>query len=206
MDLANLKPDDCNYFWRTYGSFFPERAFALSEEVEREYRAVPGLQSGNVPSHGVWLQKAEELSSQEKRELVHRELLRMRDKLREVWIIPDPRQKEWRLFVLRVEFNQITSPTVEQMLERPQSGLDYAIGHLAKIPHRAKFCANPEGCQTPYFIPPKGSQKYCSDTCAEPAQRDYKKIWWDEHRSEISKRRSGKRKGVTVKKAKRSRK
>jgi hypothetical protein len=204
--LANLNDEGFDRFWRTYGTFFPEGAFALSEEVEREYRSAPGLQSGEVPSGGAWLQRTEELSPKEKLELVRREVLRMRDKLREAWVIADPRQKDWRLFLLRIEFNQIAARTVEQMLERPQSGLDSAIGRLSKIPDRAKFCANPMGCQTPYFIAARRSQKYCSEPCAAPAQREHKEQWWKDHKAEISERRSAKRKSTEVKKARRSRK
>jgi hypothetical protein len=45
---------------------------------------------------------------------------------------------------------------------------------------RMRRCANPD-CPAPYFIGLRRSQRYCGDTCALPAQREFKRIWWREH-------------------------
>lgn len=46
-----------------------------------------------------------------------------------------------------------------------------------------RYCPNPS-CPAPYFIAKKGRQKYCSEVCALPAQRQFKKSWWAEHGKE----------------------
>lgn len=54
---------------------------------------------------------------------------------------------------------------------------------------RMRYCPNPE-CPAPYFIAIRRSQKYCSDACALPAQREFKRKWWQEHGSTWRKKRA----------------
>jgi hypothetical protein len=49
-----------------------------------------------------------------------------------------------------------------------------------QITDRMRYCPSPT-CLAPYFIARRRSQKYCSDTCALPAQRELKRAWWAEH-------------------------
>jgi hypothetical protein len=47
---------------------------------------------------------------------------------------------------------------------------------------RLAVCANRENeCPTPYFIKKKPNQKFCSDACAAPSQRKFKRQWFREH-------------------------
>ena len=48
---------------------------------------------------------------------------------------------------------------------------------------RLRKCEAPE-CSTPYFVARHLRQKYCSDKCAEWAQKSWKKKWWEEHGEE----------------------
>jgi hypothetical protein len=57
---------------------------------------------------------------------------------------------------------------------------------------RMRHCPN-AGCPAPYFIARRRSQKYCSDVCALPAQRQFKKDWWNAHRGKKPQRKGGKR-------------
>lgn len=41
-------------------------------------------------------------------------------------------------------------------------------------------CPDPD-CPAPYFIAQRRSQRYCSEACAQPAQRELKRRWWREH-------------------------
>jgi hypothetical protein len=41
-------------------------------------------------------------------------------------------------------------------------------------------CEN-QTCQHPYFLRYRPSQRYCSEKCALPSQREFKKRWWNEH-------------------------
>lgn len=57
--------------------------------------------------------------------------------------------------------------------------------HVADL---MRLCPNPT-CPAPYFIAKRRSQKYCSDACSLPAQREFKKAWWREHGSDWRKLR-----------------
>lgn len=59
-----------------------------------------------------------------------------------------------------------------------------------QIADRMRYCPNPT-CPSPYFIAYRRSQKYCTDACALPAQRELKRAWWKEHGDEWRKARKG---------------
>ena len=68
----------------------------------------------------------------------------------------------------------------------------YALKHV----HLLRYCANPD-CKEPYFVGKRASQIFCSEGCAQPAQRDAKLKWWREHgeaarRKRLQKKRRGK--------------
>ena len=48
------------------------------------------------------------------------------------------------------------------------------------VADRMRRCPTP-ACPAPDFIGQRRSQRYCSDACAVPAQREFKRIWWREH-------------------------
>jgi hypothetical protein len=58
---------------------------------------------------------------------------------------------------------------------------------------RMRHCPN-AGCPAPYFIARRRSQKYCSDACALPAQREFKALWWKNHGTEWQRERRAKAK------------
>lgn len=75
-----------------------------------------------------------------------------------------------------------------------------ALIEFASIsPERLRKCAAP-GCKTPYFVASHLGQHYCSETCSQWAQREYKKRWWEKHgpswRQKRKKMESKKRRGV----------
>jgi hypothetical protein len=45
---------------------------------------------------------------------------------------------------------------------------------------RFAYCANKD-CPHPYFLRERRTQRYCSEDCAEPAQKKFKRDWWAEH-------------------------
>ncbi|HKR33110.1 MAG TPA: hypothetical protein VJT08_21700 [Terriglobales bacterium] len=49
-----------------------------------------------------------------------------------------------------------------------------------EVADRMRHCPT-ANCPAPYFIARRRSQKYCSDACALPAQRAFKRTWWREH-------------------------
>ncbi|SRR6266536_2003885 len=48
-------------------------------------------------------------------------------------------------------------------------------------------CGGPM-CAAPYFFRTEKGQKYCSPECADPARREAKLRWWNEHRGKAAKR------------------
>jgi hypothetical protein len=59
----------------------------------------------------------------------------------------------------------------------PESKCERIFKHLAEL---TSVCLNAE-CPAPYFFPSRRGQKYCSEVCAGPAQRLFKKTWWRKH-------------------------
>jgi hypothetical protein len=52
-------------------------------------------------------------------------------------------------------------------------------------------CSNP-ACPAPRFIAAKKSQRFCSDVCALPAQREWKRSWWRQNGSNYRGRKNRK--------------
>ena len=52
-----------------------------------------------------------------------------------------------------------------------------------QLTDKLRRCPNPK-CPAPYFFATKKGQKFCSTVCAEPAQREAKRKWWKENRSQ----------------------
>ncbi|MCI0723405.1 MAG: hypothetical protein L0338_31245 [Acidobacteria bacterium] len=70
---------------------------------------------------------------------------------------------------------------------------DRLIHTLQRLGRRTRHCENPN-CPRPYFFASRSSQRFCSNACAVPAQREAKRRWWDSNRTEqLRKRREGRR-------------
>jgi len=187
LELANLgeRPEDAERFWQRCEDFFPTNAFRLSEEIET---ILPSDRQWQ-PDQSGWI-TGEELSPEGKSRLRQENLLRLRDWLREAWTIADQRRKEWKLFLLRQKFHQLTAASETEMIEPPPaSGLDYALRYLWRMADKARRCANPDCSVTPYFLVERRGRRFCSETCARPAQQEYKQRWWEDHRAEMSEKR-----------------
>ena len=66
----------------------------------------------------------------------------------------------------------------------PRNLRDLAWLTLLQHSQSLAICANQKnGCPRPYFIKRKPNQRFCSDACALPAQRAFKRHWWAEHGS-----------------------
>jgi len=70
---------------------------------------------------------------------------------------------------------------VQPDLSNPSLGrFEIALCYCLHSVDRLRVCQNHE-CNAPYFFAKRRSQKYCSDICALPAQREFKRRWWAEH-------------------------
>jgi len=127
-------------------------------------------------------------------EIRYDELHPFRDALRSIWRAPDLRTKEWRIFRLREGDLTTTASFVLAAQPPPLSPFEQAILYLLKRAHQTRFCENPS-CPAPYFLAGRSSQKYCSEDCALPAQREYKRRWWKQHGKWWRNRRTGHSRG-----------
>jgi len=146
-------------------------------------------------------------------------VLILRIMLRGLWSEPDYRQREWRVFVIRHHLYSMAQDAFsekgtlaifhpEKLIRiPPPMPFEQALLHFVKNADRARYCANSE-CPAPYFFVKRKNQRYCSEICAAPAQRELKRQWWSEHGEEWRKERAVKktakrktaRKGIVSKK------
>jgi hypothetical protein len=116
--------------------------------------------------------------------------------LGDLWTEPDYRQKEWGVFAFRYALykwgdNSLRGDNLFKILYEPEkrfrvpppTPFELALAHFLKAGDRARYCANPE-CPAPYFFVTRKNQRYCSEICAGPAQRELKRKWWAEHGEE----------------------
>ena len=112
--------------------------------------------------------------------------------LRAIWKAPDLRTKDWSIFRLVDELEiEGTNPHNERQFGvlaieggqikalAPPSALEQIFLYLRKRAHKLDVCSN-GGCPAPYFFSTRKSQKYCSEVCAQPSQREFKRKWWAE--------------------------
>ena len=66
------------------------------------------------------------------------------------------------------------------LVDQSVDGFLLVLLRALHIVGQMRYCPNPT-CPTPYFIAKKRRQKYCSEECALPAQREFKRAWWEEH-------------------------
>jgi hypothetical protein len=142
--------------------------------------------------------------------------LPFRNALREVWLTADLRTKCWGILqIINHEVRRgdripvlwpyslpdaamatVPEPTGSRSRQEtrslsPAEPLEQALAYLLQPNVRTALCANVE-CPTPYFFP-KPRQKYCTPECAKPAQREFKRSWWNKRGNAWRKRRKKKR-------------
>lgn len=127
--------------------------------------------------------------------------------LGDLWTEPDYRQKEWGVFAFRyalykwadnslrkVDLFKILYEPEKRFRVPPPTPFELALSYFLKAGDRARYCANPE-CPAPYFFVTRKNQRYCSEICAAPAQRELKRKWWAEHGEEWRAARQSKKPG-----------
>jgi hypothetical protein len=114
-----------------------------------------------------------------------KELGQLREIVRRVWKEPDLRTREWIAYGLRYyemagQDFRLVNPEIWGLSLPPPTPFEQCLLQLGKSIDRTRYCENPS-CPAPYFFARRRSQRYCSDGCSQPAQREYKRRWWDEH-------------------------
>ncbi len=133
-------------------------------------------------------------------------LFLLRSMVQSIWRAPNAREREFRawtfhkLFLDKGAIRFLAAPGVFDHVA-PPSPFEQSLLYLLKAADRARYCGNPN-CVAPYFFAKRRSQKYCSDACSQPAQREFKQQWW----LEVGKaRREARRKAQEKVRAKRQR-
>ena len=102
-----------------------------------------------------------------------------------IWDQPDQRTREWGIFLLLLLTRGEAGAQHLTLLGFPDplpppTLFELALLWFADVRDRARHCQNPD-CVAPYFFAKRRTQKYCSQECALPAQREFKRRWWAEH-------------------------
>ncbi len=110
-------------------------------------------------------------------------LWNLQRKVRNIWESPDVRTARWRTFCVQYSiYDHLPVVAGTKDLDAPPAtALQQCLTYLSEHSDLLKRCGNPDCGVTPYFFAKKRKQRYCSDLCAQPAQRAAKKRWWDEH-------------------------
>jgi hypothetical protein len=110
-----------------------------------------------------------------------------------------PRQEEGYVDTSQLLFN--VSWELGCLWASPRDLGDYVWLGLLQHSKQLAVCANKDDeCPAPYFIKKKPNQKFCSEACALPAQREFKRQWFREHGEEWRKQWLSKRKRRSTKK------
>lgn len=156
----------------------------IAENLDRSKDAKPEDQQIDEMLHEYWL-------------------LPLREGVRGIWTAPDLRTKQWG--VLRIldvtSFMEDQSGTYlwpfwsyphKVTSLPPPTARELVLLYLIRSNVHTYLCANRD-CSTPYFIASRRGQKYCSDACALPAQREFKRRWWNENGNTWRRERNQKR-------------
>lgn len=110
----------------------------------------------------------------------------LRDLLVLMWKEPDERAKEYR--VLRIRQLVVSTGDLMHPDLPPPTPFEDALRYLYQVRERTRCCGNPQ-CRTPYFFANRRNQRYCSEACTRPAQREFKRRWWAKAGSEWREKR-----------------
>jgi hypothetical protein len=131
----------------------------------------------------------------------------LRDAVRVLWKSSDYRSKQFGVIRILEDYfaiggSRLSPGPVWGSMEwffhslGPATPVELALMRLLNVAHLTRFCANQE-CKTPYFWAGTASQRYCSELCAKPAQREYKRKWWTEHGNQWRRSRRAKSRNRT---------
>lgn len=171
-----------------------DRSEALSRFYRLFYDMLPPIGSVRhlCTRHRLWerLNLSEPSEAQVQGQL-SRLYIGLRDWLRSAWVAKDKRARLWLLHELisneaylhtdqRLVLTVIAfanGPIINVKLGSP-TPFEQAAVYLLNYPAvRTRVCKNAD-CRAPYFLADKRNQLYCSETCALPAQRRFKRLWW----------------------------
>jgi hypothetical protein len=174
-EFANLRDDvpaGKRFMLRFVGTW-PEpgriHSRLIAENMDRSSKAKPESEQIDAMLHKRWI-------------------LPIRDSLRNLWTA-DFRTRWFGVFRILDDVFRDINPSLflwpswkdpqTKIALPPPTPFERALQYLTRPNVTTGFCANSE-CPAPYFFPDRRGQKYCSEACAAPAQREFKRRWWKE--------------------------
>lgn len=142
----------------------------------------------------------------------------LRNIFRATWIEPDAKVRQWAWAILRTDLARVSYPGPYLKIVNesgrtrlpqppPHLPLETAFEFLLKHHNRARHCFYAD-CPTPYFFAKRHTQRYCSEKCAQSAEKETKRRWWSEHGTawrkgrKLAATRASKKRQKTAKKGK----
>lgn len=116
--------------------------------------------------------------------------------LREAWSKPTAQDRERIILVALIDLGQVYGANTGSRYALAQGPIGQALLEAIHSADLMRVCMNPE-CPARYFIAYRRTQKFCSEKCAGPGQREAKRRWWNENRAgkKLSRRKSAERGG-----------
>jgi hypothetical protein len=171
-----------------------------SSAMARFDKRFGSLIRSEIPMYVVGSWAAEERAE---RDLADEEMIQkywlsyFKEAVRRVWLLPDLRSKRWYVHRILTKFvfgdSRESYTDLVQGPLGPPSRLERILEELVRSNDSACHCRN-SYCPAPFFFATRRGQKYCSEACAEPAQREAKQKWWSEHGKDWRDQRKGTRK------------
>jgi hypothetical protein len=181
-ELVNLRKDAVGRFQSRFAHMIPDNfSFRLVEII---------TSFGSDP-----IRLSEEETAEYGRMRLFKELI---ENVRRVWAEPDLRTKQYGVFLIwQWAIFGPSGPLGQSRIEipaklPPPTPFEEALQYLLNEASRETYCQNPD-CLAPYYFAKRRSQRYCSDACAKPAQREFKRQWWAEHGEEWRAQKQGKK-------------
>jgi len=113
------------------------------------------------------------------------------ENIQAAWLEPNAKVRLWGWAIFKTQWANTRFPDLSLSMHDeagrkrfpplPQElGIDMAFDYLLNHHNRTRYCPNPE-CPAPYFFAKRHSQRYCSEKCAQAAEKETKRKWWAEH-------------------------
>lgn len=184
LELANLKQAD-------------PRAISRFREKYPDFFIPPQAEKGEVRLAST--SPAARLGLYEVDDSFPRPMFNLQVLLRRACERPTALEREVSLsLALQEVHKQFLRATERKLSEGPNPSLDTvwkALGNIfvalmpaKRLADRMRSCVNP-ACPAPYYIAKRRGQKFCTEICAAPAQREQKSAWWSEHGEKWRKKR-----------------
>jgi hypothetical protein len=128
--------------------------------------------------------------------------------IRNIWRAPDVRTREFTIYrfidaaMILGTYSSSLDPVFWSQDKPvppmpPPTPFEQIVDYLRRSVDRMAYCANSD-CSAPFFFNRRSSQKFCTEDCARPSQREFKRIWWTENGKNWRKRRPAEKKKTVL--------